>query len=77
MDNLDTRASFERGHFRGHLHGNLAAVRGVLDYALVANDPQLKEWVRDCYEVVRQMGISRLGIIAHMPHSHIRSSFAT
>ena len=69
MDNMDPQASFERGHFRGHLHGNLAAVRGVLDYALVANDPQLKEWVRDCYEFVRQMGISRLGIIAQGPEA--------
>ena len=69
MDNLDPQASFERGHFRGHLHGNLAAVRGVLDYALVANDPQLKECVCDCYEFVRQMGIPRLGIIAQGPEA--------
>jgi hypothetical protein len=65
MDNLDGRASYERGHFKGHLHGNLAAIRGVLDYALVANDQQLKMWVRDCYEWVRQMGIPRLGVLAH------------
>ena len=41
----------------------------MLDYALVANDPQLKEWVRDCYEFVRQMGIPRLGIIAQGPEA--------
>jgi hypothetical protein len=65
IDGLSPEASYERGHFRGHLHGNLAAVRGVLDYAVVVNNEQLKCWVRDCYEWVRQIGISRLGILAH------------
>jgi len=65
LDGLSAQASFERGHFQGHLHGNLAAIRGVLDYALVANDQELKEWTRNCYEWVRQAGIPRLGIMAH------------
>jgi len=65
LDGMSPQASSERGHFQGHLHGNLAAIRGVLDYALVANDEQLKLWARDCYEWVRQIGIPRLGIMAH------------
>jgi hypothetical protein len=55
----------QRAHFKGHFHGNLAALRGLLDYALVANDPRLKYFVRDGYEWARQHGIHRLGVFAH------------
>ena len=52
----------QRGHFQGHYHGNLAALRGLLDFALVANDCRLKLFVRDGYEWARQNGIARLGL---------------
>ena len=52
----------QRAHFKGHFHGNLAALRGLLDYALVADDTRLKYFVRDGYEWARQQGIHRLGI---------------
>lgn len=59
--------SAERGHFHGHFHGTLAALRAILDYAVVADDTRLKHFVRDAYEWARQRGISRLGIF---PHTH-------
>jgi hypothetical protein len=52
----------QRGHFQGHFHGNLAAVRGLLDYALAANDSRLIYFARDAYDWARQQGIHRLGI---------------
>ncbi len=51
-----------RGHFWGHFHGNLCALRGMFDYALLANDSRLKLFVRDAYDWARQNGIPRLGI---------------
>jgi hypothetical protein len=61
-NDMNKNAGAERGHFRGHYHGNLAALRGLLDYALVANDNRLKAFVRDSYEYARHNGIHRLGI---------------
>jgi hypothetical protein len=52
----------ERGHFKGHFHGTLAAIRGILDYALVADDARLKLFVRDAYDWTRQQGVHRLGL---------------
>jgi hypothetical protein len=52
----------QRGHFKGHFHGNLAAVRGLLDYALVAGDSRLALLVRDAYDWARQQGIHCLGL---------------
>jgi hypothetical protein len=64
-DNFPPQASFERGHFQGHFHGNLAAIRALLDYAIVANDNQIKDWARNSYEYSRQMGIADLGLFVH------------
>jgi hypothetical protein len=52
----------QRAHFRGHFHGNLGAVRGLLEHAIAVNDFRLKEFVRDGYEWARQNGIPRLGL---------------
>jgi hypothetical protein len=60
-------AGAQRAHFKGHLHGTLAALRGILDYAVIANEPEIKYFVRDGYEWVRQKGIHRLGAF---PHNH-------
>jgi len=51
----------ERGHFSGHFHAHVAALRGLLEYAIVANDAGLKEFVRNGYEYARGFGISRIG----------------
>ena len=58
-------AGAERGHFAGHFHGTLAALRGILDYAVIANDHRVKLMARDAYEWARQMGIHRLGLFPH------------
>lgn len=55
----------QRAHFGGHFHGTLGALRGLLDYALVADDSRLKAFVRDGYEFARHHGIHRLGVFAH------------
>jgi hypothetical protein len=55
-------SAFERGHFRGHFHASLGALRALLDHAVGSNDEALKLTVRDGYEYGRQMGIHRLGI---------------
>jgi hypothetical protein len=51
----------ERGHFSGHFHAHTALLRGLLEYAVVANDAELKEFVRNGYEYARSFGISRIG----------------
>jgi len=56
------QASAERGHFKLHFHASLAAVRGMLDYALVANDYAAREWAHNAYLYARTMGIQRLGL---------------
>ena len=59
-------AGAERGHFRGHFHAALSsALRGFLDYAMLADDMAIKMKVRDGYEWARQRGIHRLGIFTH------------
>jgi hypothetical protein len=44
----------EHAHWQGHFHGYVNALRSILDYAVVANDPRLKLLVRDGYEWSRQ-----------------------
>jgi len=54
-------AGSERGHFSGHFHAHTASLRGLLEYAIVADDAELKEFVRNGYEYARNFGISRIG----------------
>ena len=51
----------ERAHFRGHVHSYLGAMLGLLHYARLNNDPWLKEFVRNGYEYIRNIGIARIG----------------
>ena len=51
----------EQGHFTGHYHAHVAALRGLLEYAIVANDAGVKEFVRNGYEYARGFGIARIG----------------
>ena len=62
VGDVEPVAGAERGHFWGHYHGHTAAFRGLLDYAIVADDWQAKEFVRDAYEWARHHGIHRLGL---------------
>ena len=50
-----------RAHWYGHFHGTLAAFRGVLEYAMVAEDYRALEFVRDGYEWARQHFCPQLG----------------
>jgi hypothetical protein len=55
-------ASAERGRFKIHFHASMAAVRGVLDYALVAGDHRAMEFGLNAYLYARQTGLNRLGL---------------
>lgn len=73
-NDMNQTAGAERGHFKGHFHGRLAAIRGLLDYGLMANDTRIKFFCRDAYEYARQHGIHRLGVF---PHSNQRTEGCT
>ena len=50
-----------RTHWHGHFHGTLAALRGVLEYAVAADDHRAMDFVRDGYEWARQHFSPQLG----------------
>ncbi len=54
-------AGAERAHFSGHFHAHVASLRGLLEYAIVANDNDLKDFVRCGYEFSRNFGVARAG----------------
>jgi hypothetical protein len=54
-------ASAEHGHWRGHFHTYTMTVWGLLEYAIMANDVRLKQFVRDFYAYARSFGIPRIG----------------
>ena len=54
-------AGHEHGHFAGHFHGNTMAFRGMLELAILTDDEQLKEIIREAYDYARRTGIPRLG----------------
>jgi hypothetical protein len=62
VNDLEPLAGAERGHFWGQFHGKVASLRAMLDYALIADDYKVKEFVRDSYEYARHQGIHRLGV---------------
>ena len=53
----------EHAHWHGHVHSYYNTLRAVLEYAVAANDPKLKAWVRDGYEWARQPTLSRYGFV--------------
>lgn len=59
---LDPSYGASRGHWWGHFHGNLAALRGLLEYALVDEDQHAMEFVRDGYEWARHNLDPRFGL---------------
>jgi len=58
---IDPMYGAERAHWWGHQHGNLAAFRGMMDYACAANDTRVLEFVRDAYEWHRHSICPQLG----------------
>jgi len=53
--------SAEHAHHQGQPHSYTLALRGILEYAYVANDATLKEFVKNGYEWQRSWGISEIG----------------
>ena len=51
----------EHAHWQGHFHGHINTLRAILEYAIAANDAQLKQFVREGYEWARQIGCARIG----------------
>ncbi len=51
----------EHAHWEGHFHTTTTGVMGMVDYAIVSNDPVAKRFVRDFYEYSRNVGIGRIG----------------
>jgi hypothetical protein len=54
-------AGNEQAHADSHFTGRMMALRGLLEYSIVANDERAKEFVRRGYEYMRQFSIPRLG----------------
>jgi len=59
---LDPSYGPSRAHFWGHFHGTLAALRGILEYALAAEDWRAMEFVRDGFEWARHHIDTRFGL---------------
>ena len=55
-----TQGNLEAGYL-GHLHGHLANLRAILEYAAVTNDASLMQFVRQGYEYTRQFYGPRIG----------------
>ena len=51
----------EHGLWAGHFHGNVMALRGLLDLAVATGDGKLKDIVREAYEHGRRAGLARVG----------------
>jgi hypothetical protein len=73
-DDIDPAIGAARGHFWGHFHCTLAALRAILEYALEVNDTATREFVRDAYEYARHRGVPRLGLF---PGSHPQTEGCT
>jgi len=58
---LDPAVGAERAHVWGHIHGHMAAFRGILDYATVTGDAGALEFCRDGYEWLRHNLSPQLG----------------
>lgn len=54
-------AGNEIGHVDSHFHARAIALRGLLEYGVVAGDPQVIDFVRTSYEQMRHYGIHEIG----------------
>lgn len=62
MVELNPEHGAQRAHWWWHEHANLAAFRGLIEYAMVAEDYRVMEFVRDGYEWDRQNRCVQLGM---------------
>ena len=62
--------SAEHAHWSGHFHTYTATLWGVLEYATVSNDAQLKQFMREFYEYARNFGIPRFGFFPAVIGDH-------
>jgi hypothetical protein len=69
-NNAGMIASYEHAHWEGHFHTHFAAMWGALDYAISANDAELKRWCRDFYEYARFFGLPRIGFFPAVIGDH-------
>ena len=51
----------DHAQYRGHFHGHVMALRGILAYGVATNNTALKQFARDGYEFSRTLGIAPLG----------------
>jgi hypothetical protein len=58
--------STEHAHFNGHPHENCVCLMGLLRYAQDTHNAQIKQFVRDGYEYLRNWGIARIGLFGEM-----------
>ncbi len=56
----------EHAHFEGHIHATARGLWGLLEYAAIANDDRIKEFVRDGYHYIRSFGIARIGLFGEV-----------
>ena len=57
----------EQGHWYTHFHARAIALRGMLEYAMVAGDGRVLEFVRRAYEYTLTLAIPRIGWINCYP----------
>ena len=53
----------EHGHVDSHFHARAIALRGLLEYGIVANDAFVCDFVRCSYEYMKSFGIPEIGYI--------------
>ena len=60
-------AGYEQGHLDSHFHARAIALRGLLEYGIVAGDRRACDFVRSAYEYMRTYGINEIGFIPCWP----------
>jgi hypothetical protein len=56
-------AGTDRGHVNCHFHARALALRGLLEYAIVAGDSDIGSFVQSSFEYIRSFGLPELGFI--------------
>jgi hypothetical protein len=51
----------QHAHYLGHLHGHVAQLRAILEYAITTNNDQLRQFARDGYEYSRNFYVAPIG----------------
>lgn len=67
-------AGAELGHWFSHFHARGIGLRGMLEYARVAGDQRVFEFVRQAYEYTWEFGIRRMGWVNTYPCSQINGN---